>query len=80
MLKKGSFITSGQTAGQGLPHIRLNDRNRLVETKRCDDKKIANKTFLSFHLKKKGEKSFSLFLYVKNVKIIWNGESWRSEL
>lgn len=28
--KKGSFITSGQTAGQGLPQIRLRGRNQSV--------------------------------------------------
>lgn len=28
--KKGSFITSGQTAGQGLPQIRLGGRNEWV--------------------------------------------------
>lgn len=53
VLKKGSFITSGQTAGQGLPHIRLNDNKRLVETKRRNDKKIANKNTFVFSFEKK---------------------------
>lgn len=34
--KKGSLITSGQTAGQGLPQIRLRDRN---QTRWCEQKR-----------------------------------------
>lgn len=63
MLKKGSFITSGQTAGQGLPHIRLNDRNRLVETKRRNDKKTREEeNVFVFSFEKKGKKLFPVSL------------------
>lgn len=39
VLKKGSFITSGQTAGQGLPHIRLEERNPEIHLFRQNNDK-----------------------------------------
>lgn len=44
VLKYGSLITSGHTAGQGLPHIRLNNIKRKKERKKFYNYKLHTKT------------------------------------